>query len=373
MVYRAGVFAASVVVLAGCSGRSVGAGLDETGPDSGAGSTATETSTETSTQTTATSNDSNSSGPYDGAGEGPEPGTDCEATNLELGTDYSIVEVPLSEFFVGTNIGRSFSTTYEYQSFFGQPPPVSISFGDPLIFIHLARRPLGTHYEITKLDLLYGCDVAVNLGITRLADHCENFAHERIGPVSAHLQGQHLWFVQLNSWAMKTFDCERDGAAEFEACSEAHWCAPGLLCAGITRASAGTCLDVGMYGAYASGIINVPIVAGELMQVSFEVGGLGSFDTDVIVSASLNHGDPSALTVSLTSPSGNQAVIWAEEPSPYELLSHPNPGWLVLDRIVEGFDGEETVNGTWTLSITDAGDVGGTLNKWGLEIMSRWE
>jgi subtilisin-like proprotein convertase family protein len=92
----------------------------------------------------------------------------------------------------------------------------------------------------------------------------------------------------------------------------------------------------------------------------------------VIVTVHVEHPDPSALTITLTNPATNEVMVWDQEPSPYDLSWYPDGGGaLVLERVPSGFSGDESVNGTWTLKITDTSGEAGTLVAWGLEIMSR--
>ncbi|MGB1015078.1 MAG: proprotein convertase P-domain-containing protein, partial [Nannocystaceae bacterium] len=175
----------------------------------------------------------------------------------------------------------------------------------------------------------------------------------------------------LQSISTVVFDCEEDGAQAFESCDESQWCAPGLICAGITRFGEGLCMDASLRGTYASGALNLDF-ADELNE-TIEVDGLASVDTDVVIDLVVTHPNPSALTITLTNPSNNEVMVWEQEEPPSQASWYPDPGVLSLSRVPVGFSGDEEVNGTWILTITSASDEVGTLVDWQLEIMSRYD
>nr|WP_255216130.1 proprotein convertase P-domain-containing protein [Pseudenhygromyxa sp. WMMC2535] len=100
---------------------------------------------------------------------------------------------------------------------------------------------------------------------------------------------------------------------------------------------------------------------------------LATVDTDVIIRVELDHPDPSALTITLTNPDSNEVMVWDQELGPVNYPWFEFDGEFVIHRSPVGFSADESVNGTWTLKIVDAGDSGGTLKGWGLEIMSRFD
>src|SRR5690606_5071857 len=222
-----------------------------------------------------------------------------------------------------------------YQAAIGQLPPLSLG-GDWLQLVHQDRRPMGTTFAITGVAFEQGCNIVTTLEVSQLADNCDNFAHTRIGPAGvmfpAPPPGEYT--IELAVEPPQLFDCALDGALEFEDCSESHWCAPGLICAGITRSPTGLCMDASLRGQFDSGVLDLPISAALVDELQVE--GLASVDMDVIVTVHLEHPDPSALTITLTNPATNQVMVWDQEPGPYDLDWYPTPGEIVIERVPVG-------------------------------------
>ena len=283
-------------------------------------------------------------------------------------------DVPISEFFDQAKVAVSFATDGDYTAYFGKAPPTPLG-DDWLVFAHVGRRPYGFSAAISKVALTDGCAMQALVTTTRLGDTCSNFAATWPAGAAAIIAepfSPHTPEVSVGLAEETLFDCETDGVQAFGTCTEQTWCAPGLICAGITRFSEGLCLDASNLGLFETGPVDVATTDAGTVTSVLDVSGLASVDMDVIVSLTVTHPDPAALTITLTNPATNEVMVWNQEASPYELSWYPTPGTLSIVRVPVGFSGDESVNGTWTLSVsTAAGGGAGTLNSWGLEIMSR--
>ena len=81
-----------------------------------------------------------------------------------------------------------------------------------------------------------------------------------------------------------------------------------------------------------------------------------------------DHPAPAQLLVTLTNPAGSEVVVFDGA------RDEADPGYLELDQVVARFSGDESVNGVWTLRVTDrAGGDTGTLQRWSLTVTSRWD
>jgi hypothetical protein len=142
-------------------------------------------------------------------------------------------------------------------------------------------------------------------------------------------------------------------------------CAADLVCAGGTRGY-GLCRPSWMRGTFTDAATTAIPDAGTLAR-RLSVRGLATVDTDVALRATIDHPRASQLRVTLTNPAGNEVVLvdgTAADGAP-----------LVLDGpILHGFSGDESVNGEWTLRVTDrTGGQVGQLAGWELTVTSRWD
>jgi subtilisin-like proprotein convertase family protein len=122
-----------------------------------------------------------------------------------------------------------------------------------------------------------------------------------------------------------------------------------------------------MWGRYSAAVTSaIPDGSSTGVTRTIQVGGLASVDQDVVVKVELTHPAPAQLAITLTNPDNNQVAVWS-----HEAAAGPS---LVVWRAPWGFSGDESVNGTWTLHVVDdvAGQAG-TLDRWSLEITSRWD
>jgi subtilisin-like proprotein convertase family protein len=152
------------------------------------------------------------------------------------------------------------------------------------------------------------------------------------------------------------------------ACSSDAVCGEGLVCAGVTSGY-GLCNPQWMRGSFSEGT-SVAIPDGDPAGVSrtLYAYGLATVSTDVEVRALIRHEFPGDLRVTLTNPSGTEVVLFDGERDEWETTD------IELDGPVRGFPGDESVNGAWVLRIVDraARDVG-TLERWALDLTSRWD
>jgi subtilisin-like proprotein convertase family protein len=132
-------------------------------------------------------------------------------------------------------------------------------------------------------------------------------------------------------------------------------------------------MDEGMCGAVSEwGVFSeqasasIPDDGTNVLTRTIVASNLATVDTDVVVNVELTHPDASELMITLTNPSNNEVMVWNYESAPADSLH--------IERVPVGFSGDESVNGTWTLTVSD-GTTGnqGTLVSWSVEIMSRWD
>ena len=261
-------------------------------------------------------------------------------------------------------------TAPEFEAALGVAPPEVVSFETEWVLFHsVGARPVPGHITtVTGLQVEdSGSELLISTNLTQPGGACETFSYSR-GTT------QLVRFDQIAGFAgalnedrtTSTVDCSTSGAAEFEECDDAKLCEPSLLCAGFTRSDSGMCMPVSQRGEF-SIEVEAPIPDdGTPLTQSMVTSGLTTVDMDVVITLSLTHQTPSELTITLTNPSSNETMVWNEE-------SHPG-GAVHLERPPTGFSGDESVNGTWVLSITDdSSGNSGVLHSWGLEIMSRWD
>ncbi len=138
-----------------------------------------------------------------------------------------------------------------------------------------------------------------------------------------------------------------------------------LVCAGGSRGY-GLCRPAWMRGAFADAA-STAIPDGGTAARALAVRGLATVDTDVVIALTIDHPRASQLRITLTNPAGTEAVV-------HDGVAADDGHALVLARPVVGFSGDESVNGEWTLRVTDraTGQVG-TLRGWQLVVTSRYD
>jgi hypothetical protein len=347
-------------------------GTSTTGDTTTSTSTSTSESTGASTSTTDTTTGGETSTTGDSTG-------DTEGLCLDRGEpgplDHTVVDQPISEFFDASDFATILSAQDDYAAYFDGQAPADLA-SEWLVFAHPGRTPIGTRHSLVGVDIDGACSLSVSYATASLGDNCENFTtYTRPAPLLARTP---IGFDPPTEPTLipapgLPFDCARQGVGEFESCTEDTWCAPGLICAGITRASPGMCMDATLRGVFESLDLDLEFTKGDPLMTTIEATGLATVDMDVIINLVVDHPDPSALTITLTNPSANEVMVWDQEPSPFDAIWYPEPGTLRLSRVPVGFSGDESVNGTWILTITSTSDAPGSLVSWELEIMSRYD
>lgn len=161
------------------------------------------------------------------------------------------------------------------------------------------------------------------------------------------------------------------GFGEQTMCSAADECdiGQGLVCAGLTRTDDGICFPAWMRGNFGEGGrfddgLQIAIPDQGTLARTLLVYGLATVDMDVELEIDGAHDDASQLDITLVNPAGTEATV---------ALSS-EPGRLRASAAVFGFSGDEMVDGTWTLRITDSVAGGtGMLDGWHLRIGSRMD
>ena len=138
-----------------------------------------------------------------------------------------------------------------------------------------------------------------------------------------------------------------------------------LICAGATRGG-GLCAPTWMRGGFADAT-STTIADNSTTSRTVNVRGLATVDTDVTIKLTIDHPKPSQLRITLANPNGTEAVV-------FQGTAATTGSSLVLNQPVVGFSGDESVNGQWTLRVTDlaTGSVG-SLRGWTLGVTSRWD
>jgi hypothetical protein len=159
----------------------------------------------------------------------------------------------------------------------------------------------------------------------------------------------------------------RPGAGE--PCSLSTSCGTdtGLVCSGLTRSPQnGLCQPAWMQNTFftAPGTALTLAPGGGALVVPVEVRGLATVDMDVWLHLLVTPQTGTGMTITLTNPAGAVVTV---------LEGRVGPDQLWLQSPVQGFSGDETVNGTWTLSITDQNGVGLTVDALSLTLGSRWD
>jgi len=141
---------------------------------------------------------------------------------------------------------------------------------------------------------------------------------------------------------------------------------PGLVCAGVTRGY-GLCRPVWMRATFADPTTSI-VPDRATVARAIAVHGLATVDTDVVVSVRVAHPRASQLRITLTNPAGSEVLV-------HDGVASDNGAPLVLAaKPILGFSGDESVNGEWTLRVTDrtSGQVG-TFEGWQLTLTSRYD
>jgi hypothetical protein len=147
----------------------------------------------------------------------------------------------------------------------------------------------------------------------------------------------------------------------------AHTACQSGLCAGLLTpwlAPNGFCMPASSAGTFAStSSLGIPDNGVSSLIYALPVGGLLTVPLDVVVDLDISHPRKQDLVVELYQPGGASAVLWNHQANP--------PAHIVAPA---GIEGDNSVNGSWQLKITDtATGQQGTLVKWSMWISSNWD
>ncbi len=145
----------------------------------------------------------------------------------------------------------------------------------------------------------------------------------------------------------------------------------GLYCSGLSQGAPGFCRPAWTLGRFSEyGGFAVPD-KGTLSRELY-AWGLASVPEDARIRLTLSHTAPKNLLITLVPPGGEDGTLATLFDGKTDAAS-VTPGYFVLDRNIP-HPGDESVNGRWTLKITDK-TLGhkGTLYDWELSFSSRYD
>ena len=262
-----------------------------------------------------------------------------------------------------------FESAVEFEGYFGVAPPPSIGFPDERALFHtVGARPIPGPLTAIEGIEQSGSTLTVATTLREPGEGCEVLGFTRPAWTLVSIEDPGVTAPSLVVTERSSlFDCARDGVGYWEECSDQTLCGADLICTGLTRWDQGWCGETWMWGTFDGPALSV-IPDGDTagLRIPVEVSGLASVDMDVIIYLELTHESPSDLFITLTNPATNEVVVFDQEPA-----EGPD---LVLHRTPRGFSGDESVNGTWWLKVVDGTSGGtGTVDRWSLEITSRWD
>ncbi|MEM1033136.1 MAG: proprotein convertase P-domain-containing protein [Myxococcota bacterium] len=159
-------------------------------------------------------------------------------------------------------------------------------------------------------------------------------------------------------------DTSSAGVQEGNDCEESRPCASGLVCAGTTiYGGLGFCRGQDAM-AVREVALNAPIGSGASVSHSLVIDTLRSVPEDVVIALDIDHPRKEDLVVTLTAASNTSASLWTG--------GDPNPPSYITETW--GIERDNTVNGTWTVTVTDTGaGAGGTFAGFTLWVTSRFD
>ncbi|MEZ4222747.1 MAG: proprotein convertase P-domain-containing protein [Polyangiaceae bacterium] len=147
-------------------------------------------------------------------------------------------------------------------------------------------------------------------------------------------------------------------------CHAHEECQSGL-CAGLTLPyySNGFCMEAWTANTFTSAApMSIPDDASSASS-AIVVSGLATVPMDVVVDLEIDHPRKQDLRVVLHQPGGAEAVLWNHQEAPPTHIVAPS-----------GIEGDNMVNGEWSLEITDTvSGQAGTLKSWKMWISSNWD
>ncbi len=265
------------------------------------------------------------------------------------------------------------TTAAEWDAEVGGPVPEGVSFPEQWI-VYGSRGPLafaGHELEVTALTWDGGQLVVDGSAVSPGAD-CETYQFTWPADTLLVIDALRVEIDGFDDQTAPEVSTCAMGAGDSGSCDLDTPCATGLLCAGLIRSTVlanspgGLCLPQEYAGVFTGGPVAIP-GDGTPVEASLPVAGLTTVDMDVVVWVELDHPDPSELLIELRNPDGNQVQVASLPAAPL------HPGGVGIVPV--GFSGDESVNGTWWLVVTDtvANEVDGGVISWELEIMSRFD
>ncbi len=350
---------------------TTGSGTTSGGTTSGGTTTAVADDTSTTSSDSdggTTTSGSESSGGSDSSSDGTTTGTAPFDVPFSVLDPYGIpLTVRVAPGWV------AITSAAQWDMLTGQPVPAGVSFPEQwLLFGSRGPQPFPGHaLEASALTWDAGMVLVEGLAVGPDPD-CETF--QFTWPADTLLAIDALE-VEIDGFDDQTIPMGSScamGASEAMRCDLDTPCATGLLCAGLIRTTVlsnspwGLCGSTSYGGVFPGGGLPIP-ANGSIAEASMMVNGLTSVDTDVVIWVEVDHPAPEELVIELRNPDTNQVPVAMLQTSPL------HPGGVGI--VPNGFSGDESVNGTWTLVIHD--DVvngnNGNVVSWELEIMSRFD
>lgn len=355
MIARTLLLALALAACDGASDAPTDAGFDATV----ALDSATDSAIDSAVDSGADGGLERDAGPETDGGAVTDAGPPTELT-------FRVVDAQLPE---GAGVARGlelFTSEAALAAYFGGVAPAGVDFSREHALLYTeGDKPFPGHLAtVTGLALSAdGTELLVDTAHREPGASCETLGLRRVAFQLVAFEAAPTAATE-RAHASSTFDCATTGGAEHAACSEAMLCGAGLICGNLTRGDAGLCYPAALWDTFTDpteGALTDDGVTTRTLMAS----GLATVDVDVIAYVELTHADPSELRITLTNPSGNEVVVFDREP-----VASP----VRLARVPVGFSGDEDVNGEWTLRVTDhvPGNTG-TLTRWSVEIVSRWD
>ena len=151
-------------------------------------------------------------------------------------------------------------------------------------------------------------------------------------------------------------------AGSYDACGPEVACGPGLACLGeYAWGGGGWCVESWFAKSFVSDmVVSIPDNDSAGISSSVVACGLATVPVDVVVTVDITHPAPESPTLQVRDPAGNI----------FELLN----GATVIEHDDRLLLGDETVNGSWTLTVKDSqlGETG-TLHGWSIYLLSNWD
>lgn len=145
-------------------------------------------------------------------------------------------------------------------------------------------------------------------------------------------------------------------------CTISDPCGPDLICVGLSKWEQGFCNPAWMEGVYTNST-PITIPSGATVIHTIPVYGLATVPVDIWVTLKLAYPKADMLSVTLTDPNGDVAVVWDVGEGVDSIST----------TAVQGISGDDAVNGLWTLTIQGTPISTGVLYMTQLRITSNWD